>query len=237
VLLETGKIGNADAGVFPFRVDAPVARARARTVRTSTARPATAGPDQVTAWSSGAASAGRRRSTTTACGPCPSGNFVDVMANGFGAMSDYSGQVDARDRWAIAAYIRALQLSAHATLSDVRPTPGRGCGDGSRADRRRTDPGVAAVSASAHRGRRGRTHRRGRRRGYRVGATQFYASYLMAYMWCLGITLGCLALGMVHQLSGGAWGVVLRRPIGAAARVLPVLTLLFVPILAGMKHL
>ncbi len=59
----------------------------------------------------------------------------------------------------------------------------------------------------------------------------------MAYMFCLGLTLGCLALGMVHQLSGGAWGVVLRRPIGAAARVLPVLTLLFLPIVAGMGHL
>jgi len=68
-------------------------------------------------------------------------------------------------------------------------------------------------------------------------ATQFYQSYLIGYMFCLGITLGCLALGMVHQLSGGAWGVVLRRPIGAAARVLPVLTLLFVPILIGMGHL
>jgi hypothetical protein len=42
---------------------------------------------------------------------------------------------------------------------------------------------------------------------------------------------------MVHQLSGGAWGVVLRRPIGAAARVLPLLTLLFLPILLGMSRL
>jgi hypothetical protein len=57
---------------------------------------------------------------------------------------------------------------------------------------------------------------------------QFFQSYLMAYMLCLGVTLGCLALGMVHQLSGGAWGVVARRPIGAASRVLPVMTLLFV---------
>jgi hypothetical protein len=69
------------------------------------------------------------------------------------------------------------------------------------------------------------------------GGSQFFQSYLMAYMFCLGITLGCLALGMVHQLSGGAWGVVLRRPIGAAARIMPVLTLLFLPILAGMQRL
>jgi hypothetical protein len=68
-------------------------------------------------------------------------------------------------------------------------------------------------------------------------ASQFFQSYLMGYMLCLGTTLGCLALGMLHQLSGGAWGVVLRRPIGAAARVLPLLTLLFLPILFGMKHL
>src|SRR5215471_21860331 len=68
-------------------------------------------------------------------------------------------------------------------------------------------------------------------------ATQFYQSYLIGYMFCLGITLGCLALGMMHQLTGGAWGVVLRRPIGAASRVLPILTVLFVPVVLGMHHL
>jgi hypothetical protein len=67
--------------------------------------------------------------------------------------------------------------------------------------------------------------------------TQFFQSYLTAYMFCLGATLGCLALGMVHQLSGGAWGVVLRRPIGAATRVLPIMTLLFLPIVVGMGRL
>jgi hypothetical protein len=70
-----------------------------------------------------------------------------------------------------------------------------------------------------------------------IEPAQFFQSYLMAYMLCLGVTLGCLALGMVHQLSGGAWGVVVRRPIGAATRTLPVLTLLFVPILLGMHRL
>ncbi len=59
----------------------------------------------------------------------------------------------------------------------------------------------------------------------------------MAYMLCLGVTLGCLALGMMHQLSGGAWGVLIRRPIGAAARVLPIMTVLFLPIVLGMSHL
>jgi hypothetical protein len=67
--------------------------------------------------------------------------------------------------------------------------------------------------------------------------TQFLQSYLMAYMWVLGATLGCLALGMVHQLSGGAWGVVIRRPIGAATRILPIMTALFLPVALGMHRL
>jgi mono/diheme cytochrome c family protein len=51
----------------------------------------------------------------------PVGYFFDVMTNGFGAMPDYAAQVPMRDRWAIVAYIRALQLSQHATLDDVPP--------------------------------------------------------------------------------------------------------------------
>jgi mono/diheme cytochrome c family protein len=49
----------------------------------------------------------------------PIGHFFDVMTNGFGAMPHYRAQVQPRDRWAIAAYIRALQLSQHAAESDV----------------------------------------------------------------------------------------------------------------------
>jgi hypothetical protein len=56
-------------------------------------------------------------------------------------------------------------------------------------------------------------------------------------MLCLGVTLGCFALGMVHQLSGGTWGVVIRREIGAASRVLPIMTVLFLPIVLGMHRL
>ena len=49
----------------------------------------------------------------------PVGYFFEVITNGFGAMPSYAAQVPARDRWAIVAYIRALQLSQHATLADV----------------------------------------------------------------------------------------------------------------------
>jgi mono/diheme cytochrome c family protein len=47
------------------------------------------------------------------------GHFFDVMTNGFGAMPDYRMQLAARDRWAVVAYIRALQLSQHASKADV----------------------------------------------------------------------------------------------------------------------
>jgi hypothetical protein len=73
--------------------------------------------------------------------------------------------------------------------------------------------------------------------GWFIEPTQFFQSYLMAYMLCLGVTLGCLALGMIHQLSGGEWGVLIRRPIGAASRVIPIMTVLFLPIVLGMSHL
>jgi len=49
----------------------------------------------------------------------PLGYFFDVMTNGYGIMQDYSAQVSPRDRWCIAAYIRALQLSQNATMNDV----------------------------------------------------------------------------------------------------------------------
>ena len=53
------------------------------------------------------------------------GYFFDVMTHGFGAMQDYAAQIPAEDRWAIVAYIRALQLSEHATAEDV-PADQRG---------------------------------------------------------------------------------------------------------------
>ena len=49
----------------------------------------------------------------------PLGYFFDVMTNGFGAMPDYAAQIEPRDRWAIVAYVRALQLSQNASVNDV----------------------------------------------------------------------------------------------------------------------
>ncbi len=49
----------------------------------------------------------------------PLGHFFNVMTNGYGAMPDYAAQLTPADRWAVAAYIRALQLSQDATAADV----------------------------------------------------------------------------------------------------------------------
>lgn len=51
----------------------------------------------------------------------PVGHFFDVVAHGFGAMPAFAAEVPPRDRWAIAAYIRALQLSQYATPEDLTP--------------------------------------------------------------------------------------------------------------------
>ena len=67
----------------------------------------------------------------------PVGYFFDVMTNGFGAMQGYAEQIPPRDRWLIAAYVRALQLSQHATIDDVPA-----------ADRGRLDEAPAAPSAA-----------------------------------------------------------------------------------------
>jgi mono/diheme cytochrome c family protein len=51
----------------------------------------------------------------------PAGHFFDVITNGFGRMYSYAARVTPEDRWAIIAYIRALQLSQNATIADVPP--------------------------------------------------------------------------------------------------------------------
>ena len=51
----------------------------------------------------------------------PPGHVFDVITNGFGAMPDHAAQIRVRDRWAIVAYVRALQFSRAATLDDVPP--------------------------------------------------------------------------------------------------------------------
>ena len=69
------------------------------------------------------------------------------------------------------------------------------------------------------------------------GQERFFQAYLVAYTWVFGMVLGSMALLMVQHLSGGAWGVVIRRPLEAAVRTMPIMTVLYVPILFGIHDL
>ena len=73
--------------------------------------------------------------------------------------------------------------------------------------------------------------------GFVLDREHFFRAYLVGYLFWLGIALGSLALMMVHHQSGGAWGIVIRRIFEAATRTLPVLAVLFIPVVIGMYDL
>lgn len=72
---------------------------------------------------------------------------------------------------------------------------------------------------------------------FMVEWSQFLQSYLIAYMFWIGLSLGSLSLLMVQYLSGGAWGLVARRVFEASTRTLPLMALLFIPIAMNMPTL
>ncbi|HEX2309913.1 MAG TPA: hypothetical protein VHH91_04285 [Vicinamibacterales bacterium] len=73
--------------------------------------------------------------------------------------------------------------------------------------------------------------------GFAGNRAHFFKAYLLAYVFWIGIALGSLAISMLHHLSGGAWGVVIRRVLEAASRTLPFMALLFLPIAFGVHEL
>ena len=65
----------------------------------------------------------------------------------------------------------------------------------------------------------------------------FFQAYLNAYLLWLGLSLGCLVMLFVGHMAGGSWAALIQRPLEAGAAVLPVLALLFIPLLFGMGQL
>lgn len=117
-LLETGKQNGAIADVFPFPVTAAVLeRGQQRfDIFCSVCHGLTGDGDGMVV------QRGFKRPPSFHADrlrQAPAGHFFDVMTNGFGAMYDYRSRISPEDRWAIVAYIRALQLSQHAGLADV----------------------------------------------------------------------------------------------------------------------
>src|SRR5438105_8945804 len=67
---------------------------------------------------------------------------------------------------------------------------------------------------------------------------QFFHSYLLGFMLWLGIALGCMAFLMIQHLTGGMWGMVIRRQLEAGMKTLPLMAVLFIPIVAaGLPYL
>ena len=73
--------------------------------------------------------------------------------------------------------------------------------------------------------------------GAAANPRQLLPSWLLAYTFWLGLTLGCLGVAMMHHLSGGRWGFVVRRFLEAGFLTLPVMALLFLPIILGRRYL
>jgi mono/diheme cytochrome c family protein len=123
-LLYTGRAGGGDATTFPFAIDQRMmARGRERyDIFCAPCHARTGAGDGMVVLR------GYRQPPTLHADrlrDAPPGHFFDVITNGFGAMPDYAAQIPAEDRWMIVAYIRALQLSAHAAVADV-PAAERG---------------------------------------------------------------------------------------------------------------
>ena len=66
---------------------------------------------------------------------------------------------------------------------------------------------------------------------------KFYHAYLFSYLLVLGMTLGSLGLLMLQHLTGGIWGIVIRRPLEAASRNIWLVLIMFIPVVLGMKYL
>ena len=65
----------------------------------------------------------------------------------------------------------------------------------------------------------------------------FFRAYLSAYVFWIGIPVGCLALLMLHHLVGGRWGFMIQRVLEAAIQTLPLMALLSIPLLFGLSDL
>jgi len=70
-----------------------------------------------------------------------------------------------------------------------------------------------------------------------VDPHQFFRSYLLGFVFCMGLPLGSLAILMLHHLAGGTWGYAIRRLLEAASRTVPLVLLFFLPILLGAHEL
>lgn len=73
--------------------------------------------------------------------------------------------------------------------------------------------------------------------GLFISRDQFFRSYLWAFLFWFGVGLGCLPLLMLYHLVGGSWGFTIRRIVESGTRTLPLMAVLFIPVLVGVHYL
>jgi len=73
--------------------------------------------------------------------------------------------------------------------------------------------------------------------GWFFNRGELFRAYLIAYVFWIGVPLGCLGVLMIHHLVGGTWGFVIQRCLEAAVRTFPIMAVLFVPLLFGLPDL
>jgi hypothetical protein len=73
--------------------------------------------------------------------------------------------------------------------------------------------------------------------GALLAPASFYSAYLTGFMFWLGLSLGCMAILMLYHLVGGAWGAVIRRLLESGMMTLPMMFVLFIPILLNLPKL
>lgn len=67
--------------------------------------------------------------------------------------------------------------------------------------------------------------------------TEFYRGYIFGYLFTLAFPLGMMGLLMLHHLTGGAWGFIIQRFLEAGAKTIPLMAVLFVPLIVGAPDL
>jgi hypothetical protein len=70
-----------------------------------------------------------------------------------------------------------------------------------------------------------------------LAPASFYSAYLIGFMFWLGLSLGCMAILMLHHLVGGSWSIVIRRQLESGMMVLPLMAVLFIPILLNLPKI
>src|SRR5262249_20717000 len=73
--------------------------------------------------------------------------------------------------------------------------------------------------------------------GALIDPAGFFEGYLVGFNFWLAIALGSMAIWMIHNLTGGRWGMVIRRWLEAASRTLPLMAVAFVPVALGVNYL